>query len=175
MRVWVSVAPLNACMYASSMCFVCAKVCMWGRQDELMHSIIIRRRRMLLLTSLSIIIRRIAIIITIAWIILRCYARMHSVNAQCDVTFHAMLVYICYELMYRCYAHAMRYARKATANGRRHQKLVRAQRRCFGTGFNGYLASWVPSSPGKHTFQNCTQLKEFLKLLARKRLGTPLG
>ena len=36
---------------------------------------------------------------------------------------------------------------------------------------NGYLTEWVSSPPGEHTFQNCTQVKRFSKLLARERLG----
>ena len=34
---------------------------------------------------------------------------------------------------------------------------------------DGYLASWVPSPPGKHTFQNCIQTR-FLELMARQIL-----
>ena len=39
---------------------------------------------------------------------------------------------------------------------------------------NGYLASWVPSAPGKHTFKNFTT-QTHPKTAGRKKTGYPLG
>ena len=37
---------------------------------------------------------------------------------------------------------------------------------------SGYLAEWVPSHPGKHTFKTSQQFNDILRLLARESLDT---
>ena len=44
----------------------------------------------------------------------------------------------------------------------------------FGAGFDGYLASWVPSAPGRHTFENFT-IQTHPKTACEKKTRYALG